>query len=313
MARYVRIIALLILGLSLIGCVPQEKYNALKLERDRFKEQLDAAQVEASAARAEADSLKNQLAALLGAGNNKDSQLTNLAAQNQDLMRQLADLNRRYADVMNRPVEAGNALPPDLTKALKDFADANPDLVEFDPARGIVKFKSDVTFNSGDATLAPRAASIIDRFAQILKSPAAQGYEIIVAGHTDNVRVTNPETIRRGHKDNWYLSAHRAISVGNELQRTGVSPSRIAVTGYADQHPVASNATEAGKAQNRRVEVLILPQTVKLAPSGAAAADEEMPAAAPAKKATARKSPAVKKTTPAALPDVTPTSTGAPQ
>ena len=62
-----------------------------------------------------------------------------------------------------------------------------------------------------------------------------------------------------GHKDNWYLSAHRAISVCEAMQKDGVSPARLAVMGYADQHPIADNNTTAGKAQNRRVEVLILP------------------------------------------------------
>jgi len=88
----------------------------------------------------------------------------------------------------------------------------------------------------------------------------------MVAGHTDNTRVANPATISAGHKDNWYLSAHRAISVGQELTRANVGPQRLAVTGYAEQRPVASNNTESGKQQNRRVEVLILPTTVRSGP-----------------------------------------------
>jgi len=75
-----------------------------------------------------------------------------------------------------------------------------------------------------------------------------------VAGHTDNVPVSNPGRIAAGHKNNWYLSAHRAISVGSELSSQGVSQSRLAVTGYGDQRPISDNATEAGRRQNRRVE-----------------------------------------------------------
>jgi chemotaxis protein MotB len=88
----------------------------------------------------------------------------------------------------------------------------------------------------------------------------------LIAGHTDNQRVSNPATVRAGHLDNWYLSAHRAITVGAEMRKDNVNPQRIAVVGYADQRPIASNSSEAGKAQNRRVEVLILPTTVKSAP-----------------------------------------------
>jgi chemotaxis protein MotB len=85
----------------------------------------------------------------------------------------------------------------------------------------------------------------------------------MVAGHTDNSRVINPATIAAGHKDNWYLSAHRAISVGSALISDHVNPQRLAVTGYAEQRPVASNNSEQGKQMNRRVEVLILPTTVR--------------------------------------------------
>ena len=81
----------------------------------------------------------------------------------------------------------------------------------------------------------------------------------MVAGHTDAMPVNRAETIKQGHRDNWYLSAHRAISVGKALQKNQVSPFRLAMVGYADQRPVASNATEDGRAKNRRVELLILP------------------------------------------------------
>src|SRR5207237_9004868 len=139
---------------------------------------------------------------------------------------------------------------------LVEFARQNPDLVDFDSARGIVKFKSDVTFSPGSAEVTAKAREAIGRFSQILNSPAAAGYELMVAGHTDNTRVVNPATLAAGHKDNWYLSAHRAIAVGSALMSDQVNPQRMAVTGYADQKPIASNASEAGKQMNRRVEVL---------------------------------------------------------
>src|SRR5207237_6962717 len=123
---------------------------------------------------------------------------------------------------LNRP--GGNALPEQVSNALSDFARQNPDLVDFDSARGIVKFKSDLTFATGSADVTGNAKQAIARFSQILNSSAASGYELIVAGHTDNTRVVNEATIRAGHKDNWYLSAHRAISVGSELISQRINP-----------------------------------------------------------------------------------------
>lgn len=250
------------LGLSLTGCVSQEKYNALKLDRDQLGERLSQADADARAAKAEAELLKNQLAGLMANDGTKGSLLTNLQSQNSELQRQLEELNRRYNEAMNGLGKAGTALPAAVVNELEELASQFPDAVDFDAQRGILKFKSDVTFASGDATVTARAKSVIAKFATILNGPATSQYELVIAGHTDNVPVSNPATKANGHKDNWYLSSHRAISVGKELQSHGVGAGRMGVLGYADQRPVASNDTTAGKAQNRRVEVLILPHQV---------------------------------------------------
>jgi chemotaxis protein MotB len=280
MARKLFIIAAF--GLLTVGCVSQEKYNALRLERDRFAEQLGQAQAEARGARSEADAYKNQLSNIGSAGTNKDGMIVNLTNQNSDLQRQLDELNRRYSDAVKN-VGAGSPLPVALTNELQTFANQNSDIVDFDSARGIVKFKSDVTFSPGSADVTSQAKSALSRFSQILNSPTAAAYELMVAGHTDDTNVVNPNTINAGHKDNWYLSAHRAISVAKELMGQRVNTQRMAVTGYADQRPIASNSSEAGKAQNRRVEVLILPTQVRTVASAPQPAQTTQLRAAPAK------------------------------
>jgi chemotaxis protein MotB len=287
------IVGLAALSVTLTGCVSQEKYNALKLDRDRYAEQLGQAQTEASAARSEAEAYKGQLAAIMNTQGGRDGLVQNLNTQNADLQRQLDELNRRYAEALNKQ-GAGNALPETLSNALTEFARQNPDLVDFDAARGIVKFKSDVTFATGSAELTSQAKTAISRFSQILNSGAANSYELMVAGHTDNTRVVNPATIAAGHKDNWYLSAHRAISVGSALMADRINPQRLAVTGYAEQRPIASNASESGKQMNRRVEVLILPSTVRSSAPvmSAAPSDNARPAKARVNKDQATISPA---------------------
>ncbi len=261
-AKVSRLLVIASLAALAAGCVPQEKYNALKLDRDRLAEQLAAAQADSMAADARASSFEQQLQALMQGGGSKDQMIATLSAQNADLARQLQDLNERYAQVVGRSATGGQALPAPLSNELENLAREYSDIVEFDAARGILRFRNDVTFASGDATLTPRGREIVGRFAQILNG-SARGYELIVAGHTDNRRVVQAETIRRGHKDNWYLSSHRAITVAQELMGQGVSAQRLAVTGYADQRPAEANTTEAGRARNRRVEVMILPNAVR--------------------------------------------------
>lgn len=262
MARMSHWFGLSLLTLTLVGCVSQEKYNALKLDRDQLAERLGQSEGQLQSLQAERDAYKNQLNSVLAGGSNQQALVANLTQQLGNLQSQYDALNRQYEDALGK-MGTAVALPQPVTDALNQFARENPDLVDFDSARGIVKFKSDITFSSGSAELTPRAIDALTRFSSILNSPAASGYELQVAGHTDNTRVLREETRKAGHKDNWYLSAHRAISVSEALQKDGVNPARLAVMGYADQHPIADNNTTAGKAQNRRVEVLILPTQVR--------------------------------------------------
>ncbi len=261
MARMHHWLGLSLLSFMSVGCVSMEQYKAATMDRDQYAERLSASERAKDEVTAARDAYKAQLDAVMLNGGSKDALVVNQSNQITELQRQLDELNRRYEEAVGK-VGKTVVLDPVLNNALTEFARQNPDLVDFDSSRGIVKFKSDVTFATGSAELTSQARSAIDRFASILNSPAAMAYELMVVGHTDNTPVQNQATKAAGHKNNWYLSAHRAISVGEELTRTGVSGSRLEVAGFADQRPIASNATPSGKQQNRRVEVLILPTTV---------------------------------------------------
>ena len=277
MSRMCSFVSLALAALLLGGCVSLDKYNALKLERDQYQERLNQAEKEVGPLRQLAKDLRAQLDALIGAGGENQSLAQTLTRQNADLMAKLEDLNRKYLDAL-----AGKyVLPADVTNALEALAAQYPDVFEFDASRGILKFKSDVTFASGSAEVTPRAKEVLARVATILNSASVAQYDLLVAGHTDDVRVSNPATIRLGHKDNWYLSAHRAITVGEQLRNGGTAANRVGVVGYAELHPAASNDSVAGKAQNRRVEILVLPKHGS--------------APAPTVKAPARSAPAIMK------------------
>ncbi|MDB5323623.1 MAG: hypothetical protein JWN40_5254 [Phycisphaerales bacterium] len=268
MARMHHFLGLAALSFALTGCVTStDKYTAVKLENEQLRTQLGEAQSQARSAQAQADTLKNQINSMMAGGDGKDALLANSAQQIANLSAQLAEINGKYQDALGRVANGTVALPVALSDALTGFAHANPELVDFDAARGIVKFKTDFTFATGSDTITDKAKSAISRFATILNSDAARSYELMVAGHTDNTPVVNQQT-KIKHPDNWYLSSHRAISVGDELIKHAVSPQRVAVVGYADQRPIASNGTTDGKAQNRRVEVLILPSTVRSTVAG---------------------------------------------
>ena len=263
-----------------IGCVSKDDYLALKMDRDGLAEQLGEAQRQAESQSALASGYRDQLGRAATGDDAAEAMTANYEMQIAALAGERDALASRYEELVGK-IGTGPALPEALTSELSSFAASNPDVVTFDADRGIVKFKSDVTFDSGDATITPDAANAIDQFAGILTSPIARSYELRVAGHTDDVDNFSAVTKSKGHKDNWYLSSHRAISVAQRLMGQGISKDRIGVLGFADQRPAASNATAQGRAQNRRVEVLILPTTVSATAASPEPASPE-PAAVPA-------------------------------
>ena len=291
------------------GCVSKEDYYALELRADTLADSYSNAEQRARTEKARADALSEQLARLANAQDAIKASDVNYEMQINKLKGDYDALASRYQDLVGK-IGTGPALPDTLTSELNTFAAENPDLVSFDADRGIVKFKSDVTFTSGDAALKPEAKSVIEKFAGILNGPVARNYELRVEGHTDNVPVSSDLTKKKGHLDNWYLSSHRAISVGKALTRVGINAKRIGVLGFADQRPVASNDEPAGRAKNRRVEVLILPTTLTAVTKASESAMPK-PADQPQIEATvaAGESPAVT-TTPANAPKTTTPAVG---
>ncbi|MFP5412613.1 MAG: OmpA family protein [Gammaproteobacteria bacterium] len=105
---------------------------------------------------------------------------------------------------------------------------------------------SDISFDTGRADIKPNFRPILDRFAQTLN--ANPGTTVRIIGHTDS---TGTDAV------NEPLSVNRAASVRQYLADRGVSATRIAIEGRGSREPIADNATAAGRAQNRRVEIFV--------------------------------------------------------
>src|SRR3954468_12350374 len=100
MARMAKFVGVAALGLALSGCVPTEKYNALKLDRDSLAEQLGKSQNDSAAARAGAAALKGQRGLMGQTGSGLQGLVVNLQSQTATLQAQRDELNRRYAEAM---------------------------------------------------------------------------------------------------------------------------------------------------------------------------------------------------------------------
>jgi chemotaxis protein MotB len=83
--------------------------------------------------------------------------------------------------------------------------------------------------------------------------------EFLIVGHTDNVPIRS-----RRFPSNWELSAARGVTVARFLSENGMDANRIGAAGYADTQPVASNDADEGRAQNRRIEIVLMPNLDEL-------------------------------------------------
>ena len=141
-----------------------------------------------------------------------------------------------------------------LRNKAKEITDALAPLVQqghvrvTEGALGItVEINASVLFDSGEARLQAPAIVALTAVGQIL---ATTDFPVTVEGHTDNAPIRTPL-----FPSNWELSGARAASVVRLFIDNGVDPRRLTATGFAEQRPVADNATTEGRQRNRRVAI----------------------------------------------------------
>lgn len=107
-------------------------------------------------------------------------------------------------------------------------------------------------FSTGEAQIRPEAEPLLNRLAAILQQIPNH---VVVEGHTDNRPINTPQ-----FPSNWELSVHRATSLVRYLvEKHHLDPARCAAAGYGEYAPLTSNADEAGRSLNRRVDIVIKP------------------------------------------------------
>ena len=247
------------------GCVPRDKYNkAMDLNR-KAQEQIEAQSAKIRGLEGDKTSLVGELVQAQARLKKVGEDVTLLEKARADLQTDydtLMDLYRKTRE-STPPPPVGLVLPVEVDKALRAFAKAHPDLVEYRSKYGMVKLKSDFTFALGSTTVKAAAGEALTKLVAIVNDPAVAKFHIYIAGHTDNVPITRAET-RRKHPSNWYLSVHRAVAVQKVMIRAALAEERIGVMGFGEFHPVAPNKTSStgkklGNQANRRVEIWIVP------------------------------------------------------
>ncbi len=243
------------------GCVGKQKYDEALAAQANCSAELkacndarDALNAELSARQARISGLEQELAATKGSLDELTAQLANKVAEAGELQASIADMQAalRELEMRRQQSEAAMASYRDLVRRFQAMIDAGTLKVKVIDGRMVVELATDILFPPGSASLSKDGRKAIEEVAKVLASIPDREYQ--VAGHTDNDAIATEQ-----FPSNWYLGAARAIEVVNVLIKSGLDPTRVSASSYAEHRPVDTNRTKEGKAANRRIEIVIMP------------------------------------------------------
>ncbi|MBU0568407.1 OmpA family protein [bacterium] len=150
-----------------------------------------------------------------------------------------------------------NRLKQENEKITAEISDLQVSVRE-EKGKLIITMLDKILFDSGKADIKEKAKPTLDKLGKILKEYGNR--EVLIEGHTDDDPISTAF-----FPSNWELSARRATTVLRYfVEGHKISPKRISAAGYGEYRPVDSNSTIKGKANNRRVEVILLPQELDI-------------------------------------------------
>jgi len=246
----------------------EERIAALEAELGRLEAELAASAHDLARTEAERDDLeqirqelareRDELAAESSALRKQlrasGADLEALAVDRDRTAQLLAEARSALEEARKRQAAAAarDAIFARVQQQLQSMIDAGKLSVRIERGRLVIGLKQDVLFGSGSAELSREG---IETVAEVGKALADLDDRVFqVEGHTDDVPI---KTAR--FPSNWELSSARSLSVVHVLVDAGVAPTSVSGSGYGEHQPRASNDTPDGRALNRRIEVVMLP------------------------------------------------------
>ena len=271
------------LALSLVGCGYNEnewqaqmaKYNQLSQQSDREREAHAADRKELEEQKQVVAQLKEQLEKMGVNVSSLSQQLEQTGSQNKTLAKNLEEVNTALKEYQARAAQLERI--KQRFEVLRDKLKKLTDLglkVEIRRNRMVIRLPGDVLFSSGDDKLRENGQQVLDAVADVIRNDKQlSGRYFQIAGHTDN------KPLKGGRfGDNWGLSAMRARQVllyliapvrpkdakPNTDNGGGLNQERLHLAGYGDTDPVGKNDTDAERQQNRRVELVLMPDVEEM-------------------------------------------------
>jgi len=212
-----------------------EHENELKAKQDKYNNLLR-----------EKISLRSSMSQIEESVDELSSEKDSLTKQKEEMAQALEELRKRKEESEARIAEFKG-----LLDKFKAFIDTGKLKIKIIDGRMVIVLSSDVLFASGSKVLSANGKKAIFEVTGILSKIENRKFQI--EGHTDSDR------LRVIGQTNWDLAADRAINVLNTMIKAGMPENKISAASFGDSRPVVPNDTNANKAQNRRIEIVVVP------------------------------------------------------
>lgn len=231
---------IILVGVVLLAYLPLRRQNA------SYQAQLAERTTELQKRTAELEKSKKDLAAASSAKQSLTTERDQLEAERQAAIKEKEDALAELERLKN-----------ELTTKLEVEVQSGDIAIRQRGHELVVDVADKVLFDIGEVDINERGQKVLTQVAQTLAS--FQKHTIQVGGHTDSAPVISPK-VRERFPTNWELSTGRASNVVRFLQEKGRIPGkRLVAAGFAQFRPTASNQSSAGRAKNRRIEIVLLP------------------------------------------------------
>jgi chemotaxis protein MotB len=262
---------LVLLAIVLVsGCVSNKKYTELQDTYAKLRErnqelsnQYQDSQRELTGATSRVKSLEEQIASekanVTALQDALNKCLSSSSQGNVNISKLVDEINssnkyiKQLVNAKNKSDSLNMVLTNNLTRSLsrEELSD-----VDVQVLKGVVyiSLADNMLYKSGGFEVSDKAGETLSKIAKIIQD--YNTYDVLIEGNTDNVPISQPNI-----RNNWDLSALRASSVVQVLQnKYSVDPKRLTAGGRGEYNPVADNNTPAGKAKNRRTQIIITPK-----------------------------------------------------
>lgn len=239
--------------LGAVGCGYSEEEMQVKRDRiDQLTRALDKLEQDHAA-------LQDRFKSAAGDNEALSERLRQMGMSAEDSKKSMADLNKLVEELRakERQAQARQQVFQSMIDKFKKMVDSGKLRIRIVRNRMVVELAENILFDSGKSDLKTDGKTALQEVGSVLATIA--GREFQVSGHSDNVPIKSAK-----FPSNWELSTARAVVVTRFLADNGVPTDRISAAGYAETQPVATNDTPEGRAQNRRIEIVLMPNLEEL-------------------------------------------------